>query len=303
MLWAVESETVAVGVVDGEVVFTPGFWGWRGFDRVAVDVLGAVLTAAGIDVCVVRVMRRRWMFPSGACITGLLVAMVLSPQEPWYIPIATSALAISSKQVLKIGRRPIFNPAALGLLVASLVFSSGQSWWGAVARLSPWWILLLLVIGYLVSDRVNKFPQVLAFLGSYFLLFTLAVLMGNSTQLAEIFTVPFLNAALFFAFIMLTDPPTSPAKYEEQMQFGGAVALMSFLYYLFFGGVSFLLVGLLFGNGLIALERLSASSEQESRERGLPNTMGFDRAHGVQERDESKKKSHPDEKRRFPTGW
>ena len=117
--------------------------------------------------------------------------------------------------------------------------------------------------------------------------------MGNSKQLAEIFTVPFLNAALFFACIMLTDPPTSPARYEEQMQFGGAVALTSFLYYLFFGGLSFLLVGLLFGNGLIALERLPASSEEKNREGGLPNMMGFDRARGVHE---SKKQSQPEEK-------
>jgi Na+-translocating ferredoxin:NAD+ oxidoreductase RnfD subunit len=224
------------------------------------------MAAVIVDMGITWVLRRAWLFPSGALLTGLIIGMILSPQKPWYVPIATAIVGTISKHLIKIGRKPVFNPAALGLLVAAFLFASGQSWWGAVSALSPWWIGVLLVVGFLITDRVNKFPQVLAFLGAYFFLFTVAALMGNTSQVAEIFKVPFVNTVLFFAFIMLTDPPTSPNSLEEQLQFGGLVALTSFLVYLFFGSLTYLLVALLLGNALVAWGRVSATSSVDQGE-------------------------------------
>ncbi len=56
-------------------------------------------------------------------------------------------------------------------------------------------------------------PLVLTFLGTYFLLFTVTAFVSNPQWVAEIFRAPDLQAALYFSFIILTDPPTSPAKY------------------------------------------------------------------------------------------
>jgi Na+-transporting NADH:ubiquinone oxidoreductase subunit NqrB len=232
-----------------------------GIDGVARNLLGAILTAVFLDMAIVRICWHTYSFPSGALITGLIIAMILSPQLAWYIPVFASALAILSKHVLKIRRRPIFNPAAVGLLGASLFFASGQDWWGALAILSPWWIIVLIIIGFLVTDRVNKFPQVFAFAASYFGLFTFFPLMGTATpKIAEIFRMPFINACLFFAFIMLTDPPTSPITEEDQIQYGVLVALASGLIYLIFGLLSFLPLGLLIGNAFIGWQRLSRSA-------------------------------------------
>jgi Na+-transporting NADH:ubiquinone oxidoreductase subunit NqrB len=77
---------------------------------VARDLAGAVLITVLLDVSIVRVFWHKYVFPSGALITGLIIAMVLSPQLPWYVPIFASALAILSKHTLKTKRRPWFNP-------------------------------------------------------------------------------------------------------------------------------------------------------------------------------------------------
>jgi hypothetical protein len=59
---------------------------------------------------------------------------------------------------------------------------------------------------------------------------------------------PDLQAALFFAFIILTDPPTSPVKYPDQLVCGVIVAAVSFAVFEWVGAVYYLLAGVLVGN-------------------------------------------------------
>jgi hypothetical protein len=89
--------------------------------------------------------------------------------------------------------------------------------------------------------------MVLAFLGIYFVLFSIASVFRPSS-VAEIFVTPDLQAVLFFAFFMLDDPPTSPVRYEDQLMFGAIVATVSYVIFMRFGGVYFLPAGLLAGN-------------------------------------------------------
>lgn len=159
-----------------------------------------------------------------------------------------ASIAILSKHFLTIKKKHIFNPAAFGLFLASILFPIGQSWWGGFSLLPTWLLPLLFVGGYIIIQKVNKFPQIFAFLGTYFsVIFLLAIAdIGNS---AELLRNPFIHSVLFFAFFMVTDPPTSPAKNKEQVYFGIIIAFISIFIYLVFGGLSFLLVGLLVANG------------------------------------------------------
>ena len=68
-------------------------------------------------------------------------------------------------------------------------------------------------------------PAVLAFLGVYYLLVTIAAFVGDPARVAELYRAPDLHAALFFAFFMVTDPPTSPPKHRDQIMFGAIVAV------------------------------------------------------------------------------
>lgn len=216
-----------------------------------VNALVAVVTGLIVDNVVAFLQKRKSFFSDGAIITGLIIADVLSHATPLYLVAATTIVALLSKHVLKVGRKPIFNPAAFGLLMAVWVFHTGESWWGSLALLPTWLTVVVIVVGILLTVKVNKFPQVAAFLGTYFtLLLVMAVLHVGlpSDTPADALRIPFVNTALFLSFFMLTDPPTSPAPYVQQIVFGILVAVVSTAIFAFIGGLTYLLVGLLVAN-------------------------------------------------------
>ncbi|HEY7908124.1 MAG TPA: RnfABCDGE type electron transport complex subunit D [Thermomicrobiales bacterium] len=229
-----------------------------GMRRAIPALLGAVAAAMLVDLAIVRVWRGVWFFPSGALLSGLIVALILSRAEPWYVPAVTAAIAVTSKYVLRTRRGHIFNPAALALVAAYFLFASGQDWWGALATLPAPFIVVLLATGIFIADRVNKLPMVLVFMGCYVLIFTAFAFARDATQVAEVFRVPDINAALFFALFMLTDPPTSPTRYNDQIVYALIVALGSVIAYFTFGAVYYLLAGLLIGNAWEMWRRLTA---------------------------------------------
>ena len=186
----------------------------------------------------------------------------------------TSAVAILSKYPLRVRTANIFNPAALALVASFFVSHTGQSWWGALPELSP--LALLIATGAFITHRVNKAPVVLAFLGSYYALITLGAFVGNPAHVAELYRAPDLHAALFFAFFMVTDPPTSPPRHRDQLIYGTIVGVTSCAMYTLVGAVYFLLAGLLVANVWeawrrnLTTRRRQRANDRHSRESGKP---------------------------------
>jgi len=230
------------------------------------NLLAAVVPAVLIDGIWMSVQARRVRFPFSALLTGLIIFFILSTNESWLVICWTSAFAILSKRILRTQREHIFNPAALALVWAPIAFGSGESWWGGLADLSWAWIALLLVVGAFVTDRLNKFPLVLTFLAVYFGFFTLTSVV-NPQSVAEMFREPFLQAALFLAFFMLTDPPTSPNRYSDQVWYGLLAALSAGAAQLLGAGQTFLLVGILVSNAVLAIVRYARRHDAAEEER------------------------------------
>ncbi|HVW07152.1 MAG TPA: RnfABCDGE type electron transport complex subunit D [Bryobacteraceae bacterium] len=233
--------------------------GWR---TVLPGVAAAVAVSGLIDAYILRVRKDEWEFPSGAVLTAMITAMVLRAQEPWFVVTVTSAFAVITKYIFRTRHANVFNPAALAVIVSYFVFHTGQSWWGALTELPLWMQAALILGGVFITDRVNKMPLVLTFLGVYFTLFTVASYIGNPRWVSEIYRSPDAEAALYFAFIILTDPPTSPAKYPDQFVFGTLVAVVSFAFFEWAGVVYYLLAGVLAGNVWEAWRRVN---RRESR--------------------------------------
>ena len=226
-----------------------------GVRLIAPGLAGGVLAAMLVDAPMLRWREGEWVFPDGALLTGLIVATILSPHEAWWIAAVTSAIAIASKYLFRVGKANVFNPAALALVLTFYLFDTGHSWWGSLPEAPPLALLLLLATGIFITDRVNKTPLVLSFLGTYYLLVTATAFLGEPGRVAELYRVPDLNAALYFAFFMVTDPPTSPPKQRDQLINGVVVAVVSYAVFEFIGAAYFLLAGLLAGNVWEAIRR------------------------------------------------
>jgi Na+-translocating ferredoxin:NAD+ oxidoreductase RnfD subunit len=243
-------------------------WG-EGVARVWPGLVGGVVGAAVVDVLILRWFKRRWEFPSGAILTAMIVAMVLSPHESWRVTTLTCVAAIVSKYPLRYGPANIFNPAALAIVVTTPIFGSGESWWGALPELPSIALLVLVATGVFIAHYVNKLPMVVAFLGAYYLLFSVSAFVGNPRTVAEIFRAPDLHAVLFFAFFILTDPPTSPVAYRDQITCAVIVAVASYVMFEGFGVADYLLAGVLAGNVWETWRRVRVHQRRAAARRAL----------------------------------
>lgn len=219
-----------------------------GFAHAWRNVLAACVAAMLVDAPVLRWRNGAWEFPSGALLTGALVAMVLSADEPWAIVAITAVIGVASKYVARTHSANVFNPAALALIATFYIYDTAQNWWGALPDLPPYALGVLIASGLFMTVRVNKVPMVLAFLGVYFGLFTAVAFASDPAWVAEVFRAPDLQMALFFALFILTDPPTSPTKYVDQIICGAIVGAISVGIFEWLGAAYYLLAGVLAGN-------------------------------------------------------
>jgi Na+-translocating ferredoxin:NAD+ oxidoreductase RnfD subunit len=223
--------------------------------------LGSAVFAAGLtDAIILRYRKGRWEYPSGAVLSAAIVVMVLRAQEPWYVTTTTSLIAVTSKYVFRVGEANVFNPAALAMVASYYLFHAGESWWGAVTDVDGLPKLVLMAAGVYITNRVNKIPLVLTFFGAYFLLFTTTAFVGDALSVAEIFHSPDVEMLFYFAFFILTDPPTSPPRYRDQIVCGPIVAVVSYAIFRTTGLVYFPLAGVLAGNVWEAWRRMRQRS-------------------------------------------
>jgi Na+-translocating ferredoxin:NAD+ oxidoreductase RnfD subunit len=238
---------------------------WRAGPSSLVELTVAVAVGAAIDLVILRRREGEWVFPSGAILTALIVGMILSPHEPLLVVAAAGAIGILSKYVARTESANIFNPAALALLIAFLVFDSEESWWGALPDLPIGALALVLAGGLYLALRLNKLPAVVSFLFVYFAGFTAASDVTDPAKVWEVYRTPDLHAVVFLALFMVTDPPTSPPKARDQLIFGGLCGIVTIGTYLWGGGAYFLLTGVLAANIWEARRRVRQRQLREAR--------------------------------------
>ena len=236
---------------------------WRaGPSKTIPQLTLAAAIAVAIDIAIGLWRRGLTRFPTGGLVTGLMIGMILAPAASLLAVSVAAAGALASKHLLRVPRFHLFNPAAAGLLGSLLLVPAAQSWWGSLADLPAPFVLILLAGGAVVVWRVNRVPSTLAFFGLYFMAFTAAAMWPGqpSPLLAAVFRPPFLNAAVFFGFLMLTDPSTSPSRTPEQLTFGAITAIASAITFMVIHGLHYLFIGLLLANAWYAWHRTTRSA-------------------------------------------
>jgi ferredoxin-NADP reductase/Na+-translocating ferredoxin:NAD+ oxidoreductase RnfD subunit len=155
-----------------------------------------------------------------ACILALLVTPVAWGASPVFLLLAC-LLAVASKYLLAFKNKHFFNPAAFGVAAASLLGAGAASWWvGSTAM-----VALVLIGGLLVVRKLQRFDLVLSFI----VVATLAIIFtsGFASDILGAGRLIFLDGPiLFFAFVMLTEPLTTPPTRRLRMIYGALIGLL-----------------------------------------------------------------------------
>lgn len=157
-------------------------------------------------------------------ITALILFFVLgSPSNSYeWIGIAyASLIAMASKYVVTWRSAHIFNPAAFGVLVVSLIGIGNGAWWIANVAL----FLPMLFAGYLVLLKLRRFELFFAFFVPALMLIIINTISGSSFTTVA-WTALTLYPLLFLGTIMLTEPSTMPTSRHMRLVFGAIVGLL-----------------------------------------------------------------------------
>ena len=163
-----------------------------------------------------------------AVITCFGLSILLRADSHWVHPLAAS-VAISSKFVLRVHGKHVYNPANLGVMFALLALpgawvSPGQ--WGQDVALAAWFVAL----GGLVTQRARRADVAWVFLAAY--LGLVAVRIAVLGQPWTIFAHQLANGGLLlFAFFMISDPMTVPNRHGARVGYAIVVALAAFAWH------------------------------------------------------------------------
>jgi ferredoxin-NADP reductase len=152
-------------------------------------------------------------------ITALILSLILPPTisatQLGYVALA-NAVAVISKFVLVHKRKHIFNPAAFGAVVVSLMGVLSVTWWVGTPFLLPF----VTVFGLLVIRKIHRFKLVIVFGIASFLMILLVGLSGPFETFQLIKNTVLSGPIIFFATIMLSEPATMPARHYYQLLYG-----------------------------------------------------------------------------------
>ena len=156
-----------------------------------------------------------------AFILVLIVSPVIYPNISGMLFLSfVSAWAMASKYIFAIGKKHIFNPAAFAVALAAFVGLSPATWW--VAGNIPL-LPFILIGGFLIVRKIKRADL----FWSFTIVSLIAVAYGAlPNPVSSIWTTLLHSSFFFFAFVMLTEPLTTPPTRWLQIFYGAIIGLL-----------------------------------------------------------------------------
>ena len=184
----------------------------------------AILTAIGVELLLARLFTGTWPHLASAYISGISVGMLVRSPAIWPYALC-SAISITSKYVLRVDGRHIWNPSNFGI-VAMLVLAADS-----VAGLSVQWgnnLLPMIVVwcfGSVIIHALGRFHITITYVISFIVLALVRSLVTGHPFLSEVapITGPMYQLYIFF---MITDPKTTVRSFRGQCLVAFLVAVV-----------------------------------------------------------------------------
>ncbi len=199
--------------------------------RLAYDPLDLLFTVGFLlTVCAITnwIFARTFDVPANTesfYISALILALVITPAQSshdlWFFGWA-AVLAMASKYIIAINGKHLFNPVAFAIALTYLTVSQSASWWVGSAPMLPF----VALGGLLVVRKIGRVDLVISFLATT-LVATLAFnLFGNGNLTSSLQNMVLYSPLLFFAFIILTEPLTTPPTRRLRIGYGILTGLL-----------------------------------------------------------------------------
>ncbi len=154
-------------------------------------------------------------------ITAFILALIISPVAAKdYAGIGflvfASAWAMACKYLFAIGKKHLFNPAAFAVALSAIVINRSATWW--VAGNLP---LLPIVFlgGILIVRKIRRFDLITSFALAAFVTIAATSASGGAAIVQTLLRSSF----FFLAFVMLTEPLTTPPDRLMRIIYGAIV--------------------------------------------------------------------------------
>jgi Na+-translocating ferredoxin:NAD+ oxidoreductase RnfD subunit len=167
----------------------------------------AIATAILVEIVLSRLFWGKWPHLASSYISGISIGMLIRSPEFWPYALC-SAISITSKYVLRVEGRHLWNPSNFGI-VAMLLLASD-----AVAALSVQWgnqflpMAVVWIFGSVIIYRLGRFHITLTYVLSFLAFSFLRAAVTGHPWPAEVapITGPMYQLYIFF---MITDPKTT----------------------------------------------------------------------------------------------
>lgn len=167
----------------------------------------AIVTSIGMELVLGKLLLGHWPHLASAYVSGISIGMLVRSPDFWPYALC-SAISITSKYLIRVDGRHIWNPSNLGI-VAMLVLAADS-----VASLSVQWGNMLLpmvtvwIFGAAIIGVLGRFHITLTYVVSFVAFAALRAGITGHPFLAEVAPVTGPMYQLFI-FFMITDPKTT----------------------------------------------------------------------------------------------
>ncbi len=152
-------------------------------------------------------------------ISALILALIISPANTLHGLIFlgwAATLTCVSKYILAIGKKHVFNPVAIAVVLTAYILGDSASWWIATLPMLP----VVLVGGLLIVKKIQRTDLFFSFLATASVVI-LTIAAFNGTNNLSIFRKIFVESPIiFFASVMLTEPLTTPPTSRLRIWYG-----------------------------------------------------------------------------------
>lgn len=158
-------------------------------------------------------------------ITALILALIITPARTFhdFMFLGWAALlAQASKYILAIGKKHIFNPAAIAVVLTAFVIGQSASWWVGNMYLAPF----VVVGGFLIARKIRREDMVWYFLLAAIVTIVAFTVVKGNDAFREANNIFLHSSLFFFAFIMLTEPLTTPPTARLQVIYALIVGVL-----------------------------------------------------------------------------